>query len=127
MSKGQHPSQVDSAEAPTKRLGRRALVLGAAAGGAGALASVAGAKSASATNGNPVLLGEANSAIATTSVGTTAGNGIEGTTSASGQGGVGEWIQAAKAATECKATPLTMSASTVRPRRTATTLSTAST
>jgi hypothetical protein len=125
MGEEQLPSPVEAAKVPTKRLGRRALVLGlAAAGGAGALANVAGAKSAYAANGNPVLLGEANSATATTSISTTTGTGIEGTTSVNGQSGVQGWTQAAKAATECKATPLTISASTVRPRRTVATRST---
>jgi hypothetical protein len=88
MSEERLPSPVEAAKAPTKRLGRRALVLGLAAGGAGALASVAGAKSAYAANGNPVLLGGANSATATTSISTTTGTGIEGTTSVNGQSGV---------------------------------------
>jgi hypothetical protein len=56
------------------------MILGVAAAGVGA-SVVAEAKPASATDGNPVLIGKANKAKATTSVTTTVGNGLEGTTS----------------------------------------------
>ncbi|HEV2362147.1 MAG TPA: hypothetical protein VGS21_10635 [Acidimicrobiales bacterium] len=97
-----------SAEAAT--LGRRALLLGAAAGGAGALTGVlAGASPAAAANGQSVLLGESNTATATTKItSTTAGSaafvvtgtltgivgqssvgvGVAGTTTANGTYGI---------------------------------------
>jgi hypothetical protein len=63
------------------------MILGVAAAGVGA-SVVAGAEPAGATDGNPVLIGEANRAKATTSVTTTKGNGLEGSTKAGGQSGV---------------------------------------
>jgi hypothetical protein len=64
-------------------------MLGAAAAGAGAAVSlVAGAEPASAADGNPVLIGESNTAKATTSVTTKKGNGIEGSTSDTAGSGV---------------------------------------
>jgi hypothetical protein len=69
------------------RLGRRKMILGVAAAGVGA-SVVAGAEPASATDGSALIVGKANTAKATTSVTTTTGNGLEGTTSA-GEGQVG--------------------------------------
>jgi hypothetical protein len=54
------------------------MILGVAAAGVGA-SVVAGAEPAGATDGNPVLIGKANTAKATTSVTTTKGNGLDGT------------------------------------------------
>jgi hypothetical protein len=57
------------AVASSGRAGRRALILGAAAAGAGAAVSLAGGMDrANAANGDPVELGESNFATATTSV-----------------------------------------------------------
>jgi hypothetical protein len=50
------------------RLGRRRLMLGAAAAGAGAVAGLAAADPAGAADGGPVLLGESNKATATTTI-----------------------------------------------------------
>jgi hypothetical protein len=70
------------------RVGRRRLMLGAAAAGAGAAVGlVAGAGPASAApdaNGGAVKLGDSNKATATTSVTTTAGDGLQGISSAGG-------------------------------------------
>ncbi len=75
---------------PATRLGRRALVLGAAATGAGLTADlIAGAKPAEAANGNAVELGETNSATASTVVNTTAGTGLQGGISGSEAGASG--------------------------------------
>jgi hypothetical protein len=75
---------------PTRLHSRRGLVLGAAAAGAGAAAAlVAGGGPAEAANNNPVELGvSGNSATATTGITTTAGNGLEATTSQAGWSGV---------------------------------------
>jgi hypothetical protein len=63
-------------------------VLGAV-GGAGAAAAIfGGAEPAGAANGGSVPLGRSNAATATTSVSTTAGNGLQGVTSADEAGGV---------------------------------------
>jgi hypothetical protein len=73
----------------TRRLGRRVLMLGAAAAGAGAAVSlVAGTDKAYAANGGDFILGESNIASATTEVATTFGDGLRGSTSQSGQNGV---------------------------------------
>ena len=64
-------------------------MLGAAATGAGVAATVAGGGAAdAATSSKPVLLGKNNSAHANTQVSTTAGNGLQGETSASAHSGV---------------------------------------
>jgi trimeric autotransporter adhesin len=67
-------------EKPNARVGRRKMILGVAAAGVGATV-VAGAEPAGATDGNPVLIGEANTAKDTTSVTTKKGSGLEGETS----------------------------------------------
>jgi hypothetical protein len=72
---------------PKPRVGRRKMILGVAAAGVGA-SVVAGAEPAGATDGNPVLIGKANTAKATTSVTTTKKNGLEGTTSDATYSGV---------------------------------------
>jgi hypothetical protein len=82
--------QLDS---PARRVGRRALMLGAAAAGAGVAASlVVGADPANAetaaTTSKAVLLSKSNTAKATTTVVTKAGNGLEGVTSADDCAGV---------------------------------------
>jgi hypothetical protein len=71
------------------RVGRRDVMLGTAAAGAGVVAGlVAGADPAGAATGTPMLLGKANSATAATSVSTTAGAGLKGQTGANGASGV---------------------------------------
>jgi hypothetical protein len=84
---GQQPGSA----ARRSRSGRRAVMLGAAAAGAGAVASLAGggqAQAKSLTNGSPVELGEINNASATTRVITSSGTGLAGQTSSAGQSGV---------------------------------------
>lgn len=63
---------------PRRRYGRRALMLGAAAAGAGAAAGLAAPDPAEASNGQPVLLGKSNKATATTSITNKLGNAIAG-------------------------------------------------
>jgi hypothetical protein len=73
---------------PARLYGRRALVLGAAAAGAGAAVSLlAGADPAGATP-TYVELGVSNSASGTTSVTASAGDGLQGITTQTGQNGV---------------------------------------
>jgi len=68
---------------------RRGLIAGVAAAGIGAAAALAADGSeAGAANGGPVLLGEANSATASTSITTTTGDALSGTSSAFGGAGV---------------------------------------
>lgn len=64
---------------PTGKLGRRALMLGAATGVGAAAAVVAGASPAGAANGDPVAQGQVNTCSATTEVSTSAGSGLLGT------------------------------------------------
>lgn len=64
---------------PTGKLGRRALMLGAATGVGAAVAVVAGASPAGAANGDPVAQGEVNTCSATTEVSTSSGSGLLGT------------------------------------------------
>lgn len=88
---GREPSSSDEvvAEGPAPRFGRRAVIMSAAAAGAGVTAGlVAGAQPALAANGDPTLLGETNSATATTAIKTTTGIGLEATASQNGQTGV---------------------------------------
>jgi hypothetical protein len=70
------------------RYGRRALILGAAAAGAGAAVSLAGgvvpAQAATDANGGPVLLGETNTETVTTTITNSASGAISGSTSANG-------------------------------------------
>ncbi len=76
-------------EGAATRYGRRALMLGAAAAGAGiTLSLVGGAKPADASNGGSVLLGKTNTASDSTIVNTTNGNGFQGQTSQTGSSGV---------------------------------------
>ena len=77
----------DEQQRATGKYGRRALMLGAAAG-VGAAASLAAKPEIAAANGTPVELGESNSATATTEVTTTSGNGLMGQTTDNGQSGV---------------------------------------
>src|ERR1700728_756194 len=92
QSQGRGASPVDGVEATPRfspRLGRRAIMLGAAGAAAGiATAGVAGAEPAFASNGNPVKLGDSNSATASTVVTTTVGTGLQGEASTNGQSGV---------------------------------------
>lgn len=80
----------DSRSSALRRLGRRALMLGAAASGAGVAASMAGAGPAEAAGGaqKPVLLGKYNPARSTTQVITRGGSGLLGQTYAQDQSGV---------------------------------------
>ena len=76
---------------PNGKLGRRALMLGAATGVGAAAALVAGASPARAGTGDGgnVQLGQNNSgATATTYISTTGGDGLDATTSADGSYGV---------------------------------------
>ena len=67
--------------AALSRYGRRALMLGAGAAGAGLAATLAGSGDpAAAANSNPVELGDSNSASASTVITTTGGNGLNGIT-----------------------------------------------
>ena len=75
-SAGNDPDSIPEKLNP--RVGRRKMILGVAAAGVGA-SVVAGAEPAGATDGNPVLIGESNTAKATTSVKTTKGDGLDGT------------------------------------------------
>jgi hypothetical protein len=76
-------SEQDSEPSPSssRLYGRRALMLGAGAAGAGVIATLAGsAGPAAAASDNPVELGESNSASASTVITTTTGNGLNGIT-----------------------------------------------
>ncbi|MGA2210963.1 MAG: hypothetical protein ABSH30_15160 [Acidimicrobiales bacterium] len=76
-------------ETSSRLYGRRALMLGAAAAGAGAAVSLlVGAEPAAAADGSAVLLGESNAASATTTITTKTGNGLKGQTSAKGGSGL---------------------------------------
>ncbi|MFZ0668022.1 MAG: hypothetical protein WAM97_19910 [Acidimicrobiales bacterium] len=91
QSKGSESNKdVDEvADRPTPRVGRRALMLGATTAGVGAAAAlVASADPAAAADGSAVLLGDSNKASATTKITTKTGDGLEGSTSASGSSGV---------------------------------------
>src|SRR5215469_7636624 len=72
------------------RYGRRALMLGAAATGAGVAASLVGGGLADAAPGGsaPVLLGKSNTTGGTTSVASRSGTGLAGHAAASNQAGV---------------------------------------
>jgi hypothetical protein len=76
----------DTLEKRSPRVGRRKMLLGAAAAGVGA-GVVAGAEPAGAASPD-VLLGKKNTATATTTVSTTKGNGLEGETSADSDAGL---------------------------------------
>ncbi len=81
--------EVEGIARPSRRFGRRAIILGAAGAGAGvAAALVAGPEPAFAANGDPVKLGDSNSATASTVVTTTVGTGLQGQASTNGQSGV---------------------------------------
>lgn len=84
------PATDEGQVAPPGRFGRRALMLGAAATGAGMAASVAGGGTAEAAPGKQpaVLLGKSNAAHATTQVTTRTGDGLKGQTFAKGHSGV---------------------------------------
>jgi len=76
-------------QAVPRRPGRRQVLREAGAAGAGlAVGLLSAASPAEAANGNPVLLGKANSATATTVVTTTKGNGLQATAKANGASGV---------------------------------------
>jgi hypothetical protein len=73
-----------------RRFGRRALMLGAAASGAGVAASIAGGAGAEAAPeaSGAVQLGKSNAAKATTQVITKGGDGLKGQTSATNHSGI---------------------------------------
>lgn len=84
-------SEVTTAPAgPVRRYGRRALMLGAAAGGAGVAASVAGGGLASAApdSGPVVKLGTSNKTAKTTEISSSSGTGLFGRTAKKGQAGL---------------------------------------
>jgi len=68
--------------------GRRAVMLGAAAAGAGAAAALAGGAGVAQAGGSPVELGQSNTASNTTAVNTSKGNGLSGHTTANGGSGL---------------------------------------
>ncbi len=77
------------------KVGRRALMIGVAAAGAGAAVSVvAGAKPAAA-DGTAVILGQSNGGTNVTEVSATTGNGFGGYTSNDGSSGVAGYSSAA--------------------------------
>lgn len=77
----------ESGEARSKRIGRRALMLGVA--GAGATTSlIAHAGQAEAATDGDLILGESNSATGTTEVSSTGATGLQGQTVTKGQSGV---------------------------------------
>jgi hypothetical protein len=71
------------------RLGRRGLMLGAAAAGAGAVAGLVAADPAGAANGGSVLLGETNKATATTGITNKKANAFEASYTGSDEVAVG--------------------------------------
>jgi hypothetical protein len=76
-------------QAAPRRPGRRQVLREAGAAGAGlAVGLLSAASPAEAADGNPVLLGKASSATATTAVTTTKGNGLQATAKANGASGV---------------------------------------
>src|SRR6516165_12351751 len=79
-----------SQPAADRKQSRRALFAGAAGAGVGAIAATVlpGAQSASAATGGNCLLGESNTASSTTSISTSSGTGLAGTTSDSAGSGV---------------------------------------
>ena len=86
---GQQPRRAtERAQREAAGYGRRALMLGAAGAGAGIAAGLVGSGQAQAANGNPVLLGESNSATRATAVSSRSSDGLQGTTSADLQSGV---------------------------------------
>ena len=70
------------------RYGRRALVVGAAAGAGAAISAMAGSSPAGAADGDNLIVGQSNSAADTTSLSTTLGDGLMATTTQTGQSGV---------------------------------------
>ncbi len=81
---------VSAVRTPAKRYGRRALMLGAAAGGAGVAASMVGDGMASAApaSGSAVQLGKSNRSRTTTEISSSDGTGLLGRTAKKGQAGV---------------------------------------
>ncbi len=101
LDRGLEPADDASPAAKPRNYGRRALMLGAAATGAGVAASLAGGGLADAAQGTEpatpampdvnsaaVLLGKSNAAHGTTQVITKSGNGLKGQTFDKGQSGV---------------------------------------
>jgi hypothetical protein len=70
------------------RYGRRAVVLGAAAAGAGAVAGLTGGTGVAQAAGSPVELGQLNTSTASTVVSTSGGSGLYGETTANARAGI---------------------------------------
>jgi hypothetical protein len=89
----------ETAEPGSRRLGRRAVMLGATAAGVGAVLSVAAKPDrADAADGNDVILGsEGQAASSTTGVTTTSGYGLSGTNTTGGTGAAGVYGELAAA------------------------------
>jgi hypothetical protein len=76
----------ETCEERPERTGRRALMMGAVAAGAGAAAGMlAASQPAGAANGGALLLGETNSATKITQLGSSNGGGLEGSPSQMGR------------------------------------------
>jgi hypothetical protein len=90
MSDQNEPAGERTANSLAARYGRRALILGAAATGAGLAADlmVGGAAEAAPDASKPVLLGKQNVTSGATSVGSTNSNGLEGHTHTTNKAGV---------------------------------------
>ena len=91
MSDQNEPSGERAVNSPAARHGRRALMLGAAAAGAGLAADLVaggGAADAAPAASKPVLLGKQNITSGATSVGSTNSNGLEGHTHTTNKAGV---------------------------------------
>jgi hypothetical protein len=70
------------------RYGRRAVLAGAAAAGAGAVASLAGGSGVAQASGKPVELGQTSNTAGTTAVITSSGTGLQGQTTTEKASGV---------------------------------------
>jgi hypothetical protein len=87
---GNEPPSERAVHSPAARHGRRALILGATAAGAGLAADLmaGGTAGAAPDSSPPVLLGKLNSASGSTVVGSQHANGLEGHTHTKGASGV---------------------------------------
>src|ERR1700691_4498897 len=81
-------SQGGETTKPARLYGRRALVLGAAAAGAGAAVGLLGGADPAGAATEYVVLGGSNSTSGTTSVTASDGDGLQGITTQAGQNGV---------------------------------------
>jgi hypothetical protein len=87
---GNEPASEGAAHSPTARYGRRALIFGATAAGAGLAAELVagGTADAAPDSSPPVLLGKINVTSGATVVGSKTSNGLEGHTHTKGKSGV---------------------------------------